>query len=273
MEEEIDDPGKLRWLISCDESGTNGARYYGFGSLWMKYQRRGDFARDFQLLREKHRYDYECKWSRVNRKSLPFTKELIEYFFKRRWLAFHCIIFRKSIVNKTFHDNDFDLAHRKHFTLLLTDKMRRCCESRPGRQQSFRVYVDPIASRYRKAHEAVEVIANNVLFQDFQEKKLVESVLVRDSKETPTIQLCDLLLGAVMEAWQQDAEKPEKDEIKLFIASHVGWDDLRSATFPTERKFNIWYFHDPTLGEREVRARPTRLKYPFINSMWDVAEA
>src|SRR5262245_880589 len=104
------DPGKLQWLISCDESGMNGTRYYGFGSLWMKYQRRGDFARDFQALRDKHGFTYECKWSRVTRKSLPFMKDAVEYFFMRHWLAFHCIIVRKGVVNKVFHRSDYDLA-------------------------------------------------------------------------------------------------------------------------------------------------------------------
>jgi hypothetical protein len=36
------------WLISCDESGTGGARYYGFGSLWMSWDRRGDFLEDLR---------------------------------------------------------------------------------------------------------------------------------------------------------------------------------------------------------------------------------
>ena len=40
----------VNWLVSCDESGFHGARFYGFGSLWMAWQRRGDFAADIQAL-------------------------------------------------------------------------------------------------------------------------------------------------------------------------------------------------------------------------------
>ena len=36
--------GKLSWHVACDESGVGGQKFYGFGSLWMKYQRRGDFV-------------------------------------------------------------------------------------------------------------------------------------------------------------------------------------------------------------------------------------
>ncbi|HAS8291232.1 TPA: hypothetical protein I7707_21285, partial [Vibrio vulnificus] len=48
--------GKLIWHVACDESGVDGQKYYGFGSLWMKYQRRGDFVRIIRELRDKHKY-------------------------------------------------------------------------------------------------------------------------------------------------------------------------------------------------------------------------
>lgn len=59
-----DDPpkGVVRWLISCDESGVHGARYYGFGTLWMAWQRRGEFAELIRELRQEHGYQHEIKW-------------------------------------------------------------------------------------------------------------------------------------------------------------------------------------------------------------------
>ena len=135
------------------------------------------------------------------------------------------------------------------------------------REHIFRIYVDPIASRYAKADEAVEVIANNVLHQVFEPKRPVDRVITRDSKETPTIQLCDLLLGAVMDGWQQDARSEAKIAVQKQIARHLGWNDLQADTYKTERKFNIWYFHDPTLGAREVGTRKVELRYPLPNIM------
>ncbi|EBD2439659.1 DUF3800 domain-containing protein [Salmonella enterica] len=48
--------------VACDESGTDGQRFYSFGSLWMKYQRSGDFAKLIRNVREKHEYFQEIKW-------------------------------------------------------------------------------------------------------------------------------------------------------------------------------------------------------------------
>lgn len=58
-----DDPprGVRRWLISCDETGVHGSRFYGFGSLWMPWQRRGDFAKLIDELRARHGYAWEIK--------------------------------------------------------------------------------------------------------------------------------------------------------------------------------------------------------------------
>lgn len=256
--------GKLRWLISCDESGVGGASYYGFGSLWMSWQRRGDFAREFRLLKEKHGYEYECKWNKCNNwNHLDFFLDTVDFFFRHRWLAFHCIIVRKGMVDKSLHKGDYDLARRKHFTMLLTRKIQQTIKARPNREHTFRIWADPIASRYQKADEAVEVIANNVLGQVFGDIRPVDTVITRNSKDTPPIQICDLLLGAVMDAWQQQARSETKAAIQQIIAENLGWPDLRADTFPSERKFNIWYFHDSTLGPREVETRAVNLKYPL----------
>ena len=177
-------PGVLRWLISCDESGTGGSPFYGFGTLWMNWQRRGEFATLIQELRAKHGYTYEIKWKKVSAKYLPFYRDLVETFFKTNWLHFHCLVVRQADVLLELHDRDWDLARRKHFTMLLTNKIRRCLDAHRDRDQTFRLWVDPIASRYKKADEAVEVITNNVLKKIFGEIRPVDKVLTRDSHDT-----------------------------------------------------------------------------------------
>lgn len=91
----------------------------------------------------------------------------------------------------------------------------------------------------------------------------VDKVLTRDSKETPSIMLCDLLLGAVMAAWQQKVESKAQLEIIQFIADHLGWTDLKADTWKIERKFNVWFFYDPSLGPRSATTREVKLKYPL----------
>lgn len=268
-EEDATHAGVSRWLISCDESGINGTKYYGFGTLWMRWQRRGDFAALVRDLRYRHRFPdiEEFKWNKVNLRFLPFYKHLVELFFRRRWLAFHCLVIRRAVVDKSRHNGDWDVARRKQLGLLLTNKIERCVRAHPDREQTFRVWTDPLPSRYAKAHEAMGVIANNALRRVLGERP-VDKVFEHDSREKPQIQLCDLLLGAVMEAWQQRAGAP-KLELARFIAEHLGWMDLRADTRAVERKFNIWYYK-PHGARREVSTRPVRLTYPLPprNGVW-----
>lgn len=257
----MNEKGKIRWLISCDESGTGGAAYYGFGTLWMRYQRRGDFARLVRALIHKHSYTGEIKWQKAHSKRyVAFYRELVDFFFRHPWMAFHCIVVRKGWVDKSFHKS-YDEARRKHFTKLVENKVLSCIRAHPGRVCSFRVWVDPIASSYKKADEAVEKIANNALENQLGAIRPVESVITKDSKSAFQIQLCDLLLGAVMNSWQQDASSPRKIALQSYIASYLGWSDLKADTYPHERKFNIWYMHDN--GPREAETRKVLLKYPL----------
>lgn len=265
MQERVESTGIRSWLIACDESGVHGSPHYGFGSLWLRWQRRGDFLADYYNLAQKHKFVDECNWSSANRKYfLPFYQDLITYFFQRKWLVFHCLICRKETVQKDiYHQNDWDLARRKHYTMLLTRKMRQALQTFPTRKHEFRVYVDPIASRYRKADEAMEIISNHILNQRFRDVSPVTSIVTKDSKKTPAIQVCDLLLGAVMETWQQRTTSSTKTAIRHSIAWHLGWDELDSDTMPKERKFNIWYFFDPTRETRKVKTRSVTLRYPY----------
>lgn len=256
--------GKLIWHVACDEFGMDGARYYGFGSLWMRWQRRGDFARDIRELRDRYEFFEEIKWNKANsKKYINFYEDLVDYFFRHSWLAFHCIVIRKAIVNKSFHDGDYDLARRKHFTKLISNKICAVLDAHPGRECEFRIEVDPIASRYKKADEALHKIANYQIRQELGLGEQIKSVVTKNSKESEQIQISDFFLGAVMAGWQGKASSASKLSMQKLVGGYLGWPDLLSDTKPWERKFNVWYFHDPTLGPREVETRDIHLRYPL----------
>lgn len=259
-----ENPGKLIWHVACDESGIDGQRFYGFGSLWMKYQRRGDFSRVIRELREKHNFYEEIKWQKAHSKRYAsFYHDLIDTFFKHPWLAFHCIVIEKSVVNKKLHDGDFDLARRKHFNKLITTKISNIIKAHPDRESFFRVEVDPIASRYKKADEEFHVIANNVLNRQHGRKDIINAVVTKDSKASENIQIADFFLGAVMSAYQGKASSEAKIQISNLVASYLGWQHLQNDTWSTERKFNIWYFYDKTRGLRDIETKSVKLKYPL----------
>jgi hypothetical protein len=81
--------------------------------------------------------------------------------------------------------------------MLLSNKIRRALKRHPTRRTFF-VWVDPIASSYKKADEAVEVIAKRIVAKTAAGNPPEIRVTTRESHDVRAIQLCDLLLGAVM---------------------------------------------------------------------------
>jgi hypothetical protein len=225
-------------------------------------ERRGDLIQRFDDLRLLHGYYYEAKWNRVNERSLPFITRLVECFFRARWLAFHCLVIRKADVNKALSGGNSDLAWRKAFTTVIADKCTRSAARQPDRLHTVRVWTDPIASSYRKADEAAQAIGRRMVRKRVGERCHLEYVTTHDSKGTPAIQLCDVLLGAVVTAWLQKGEGRFKAEARQWIAGHLGWPDLRGATSVGQPKFNLWYYWPRVSGPRQVWPRRVSLLYP-----------
>jgi hypothetical protein len=118
---------------------------------------------------------------------LPFFEALIDEFFRRNWLMFHCLLIGKSEVDLSFHENSWDLACRKHFTNLLANKIKRFAA--PGKH--YRIRVDPIHSSYAKADEVAEIILRNIMANapSLKGQDVIESVVTVDSKQSPGVQL------------------------------------------------------------------------------------
>lgn len=256
---------KLIWHIATDESGVSGKKFYGFGSLWMKYQRRGDFYKLISDLKVKHGHNDEIKWQKANsKKHFPFFEELIEIFFKHQWLAFHCIVVRKGMVNKSYHNGNYQVAMQKHFTSLIANKVISVLKAHPGRECHFRIDVDPLPFSYKKADEKFHRIANNIINKKTFRKDVIKKVMEKDSKTSFNIQIADFFLGAIMSAFQDEECSDQKILLSKKIASYLGWESLRHDTVHDERKLNIWYFFDPSENKpREVKTQPVKLKYPL----------
>ncbi len=253
-------PGHRNYLVFCDESGIDGQRYYGFGSLWMPHERRGDFAALISDLRARHRYTDEIKWTNVTRRSEALCRELIDAFFRAKWLMFHALIVRRGYSKKASHKS-FDEEKRKRFAMLVAAKVKFF--SGGDTTKAYHVRVDPLPSRYDKADEAAFKIAGAQLKKALGISPL-KTLHTRDSKETPGIQLADLLLGATLADWQEVATAPHKLRVRRHVAAQLGWGDLRADTHLREWKFNIWNFHDPTSGiPREVTSRLVTLTHPM----------
>ena len=264
--------GVVRRAIYCDESGIGGnLKHYGFGAIFMGYQRRGEFVAKIRELQQRYRRpDDEIKWNKFSKSHVAFYEALVDYFFAEPGLFFHCMVVERAWVDiRKYHSGSYDLARRKHFTQFLSNKLKRIAQVHHGREIWTKVYVDKLPSSYNKANEAIQVIANRSVQKAASLGGLarsvgpIDAVQECDSKDQFGIQLCDLMLGAVIDAWNCASSAAHKEHLKSHIAAHLGWPDLRSDTRPQERKFNIWWLTDQHKVERPVKTRDVKLRKPL----------
>ncbi|MEM1024293.1 MAG: DUF3800 domain-containing protein [Myxococcota bacterium] len=255
------------WLIACDESGIDGSnKFYGFGTLWLKHDRRGDISGLIKRAKDRHDVEGELKWNACDGRRSRLYIDLIDEFFERSWIAFHCLVVPRAIVDLRFHKRDrWREAWQKHFCLLLKKKMCRLVE-RHGPGQVCRVWVDRLPQRKANAHEVMEIISNYALEPD---NGIGCKVTQRGSHDVEVIQLCDVLLGCVLSAWQGKPINAKRQAVQDRLAAQLGWDDLRADTPTTEAKFNIWMLHPKGIAKSKRVARtravlrdapPTRLR-------------
>ncbi|WP_439291219.1 DUF3800 domain-containing protein [Lonepinella koalarum] len=250
------------WHLFCDESGISGKPYYAFGSLWCNEKFVGKLGSEIALLREKHHCTDEIKWQSANSKRYAeFYNDLINYFFKSDYLYFNCIIVQLAIVNKSFHNGNYETAKKKHFNALICNKITYSLSMNKNRR--FILSVDDLPFSYEKSDESMHIIANNIIRQKTGVENAITELREINSKQCVGVQLCDLLLGAVLSGYQKDSTSERKQVLSKLIAEYLGWDSLAYDTLQNEKKFNIWYFYDPTKGPRLVRSKETNLKYPM----------
>lgn len=236
----------------------------------MGYQRRGEFAAGITAIRALYSAADEIKWNKCSRKNLPFYKGIVDWFFQNGALLFHCmIVARRWVAVHDYHNGSYERAREKHFTKFLTNKVKRVIRENPGRLVSTRVYVDEMPSSYDKVDEVIEIVGNHMINKSLagmaEAIPAIDSVYECDSHEYNAIQVADLLLGAVIDTWNDRSTNEAKAALKRHIAGYLGWEDLKSDTRPTERKFNIWWLTDKVNpGDvRPVHTRPVTLRHPL----------
>jgi hypothetical protein len=253
-------PDYRNYLVYVDESGIHGKNpYYGWGTLWIPFERRGTLSLLLKTLKKEHGFEGEVKWNKVKPRSEAFACELIDAILVRNWMMFHAILLHRSdIKTKLFKGNVVE-ARLHHLSTLIRNKISYFGGGHADK--TYHLRVDPLPSPYRKEHEKIMNITNAMLVQSIGESKIT-SMDVVDSKGRAGVQIADLLLGAALSPWNavSDPNSP-KARVAKHLYSRLGWPDHRGGTFAREWKFNLWWL--ASAGEpRHAPGRPCRYHFP-----------
>lgn len=261
---ELDFPPDYRnYLIYVDESGIHsGSRYYGWGSLWIPAERRGDLSEILSVAKLKHRFQGEVKWSKLGDRSVDFACELIDEVLKRNWMMFHALLMPRSEIKVELFKGGLMEARLHHLSTFLRSKIEffgRGHLDKPPK--TYHIRVDPLPSVYAMEHEKISNITNAMLQQTVGSPKIT-SMHVVNSRHRAGVQVADLLLGAALARWQVDHRGGSaKDRVCGHLLSRIGWHDHVAGTYAHEWKFNLWWL--ASAGEpRHAPGRRCNFHFP-----------
>jgi hypothetical protein len=251
MREPDPTPTYKKLIVYGDESGVTGAKYQAYGSLWMPWERRGDFMRVLREVREAHGYEGGVALSASKAEGEGFALSLIDEVFRRRWLAFRCVITPAT---------DSDELRRLAFSALIRRRLRTIGDL-DKRELRLRLTK---ASRARDANGETTERAVHRLIGLEVDGKMERST--RPARSGAALEIVELLTSLVASDWEKKATSPQRRHLSDRAAENLGWSDLTADTDPSEWKFNIWYLEDPRT-ERPVERthRTVQLRLPLVD--------
>lgn len=219
----------MKYKIFCDESNhllNDKSNIMVNGAILIDEDRVIETNKYIKLLRHKHNYHNEIKWTKLINKQKAFYKELIEFFFKSEFTRFRATL----VVNKS--NQQYDNSNTTHddfyyevYYYTLRDYLYR--------DDKYKIYLDYKDTKGREKVKELKKVLTNERLSDID-------FYIIHSYESNIIQLCDLFIGAIGYKNRKDIE--HLSEIKKYIINQI---ELQCAyeivgTKPWVEKFNIF---------------------------------
>lgn len=222
--------------IYCDESNhleNDHRRYMVLGAIYCPIGALGDINQQLKTLKRKHSLpeNIEIKWTKVSPSRVDFFLDIIDYFFAEPSLRFRSVVIDKEQLTHDQHAQTHDDFYYKMYFLLLSRVLQPT--------NIYNIYLDIkdtlSAVKVEKLHD---VLSKNML--DF-DRSIIKRIQNVRSHEINTLQLADLLIGAIQFANRDDGESKAKKAVVERIKLHSSYSLLKS-TLPTEKKLNIFHW-------------------------------
>lgn len=225
--------------VFVDESNI-GNRYILIGGIWVSERYRPVLEDQIDKSRARTGHKYEFKWKRVKRISKSAYDDLISNLTPDREYGFNCVVIDQHSGAYRNLGKDFEDTFYNIYFLLLSRKIIPSC--------NYSVYADRRTSPLTNPMEDVRRRCNDWWHTKTGEKDdIIRTLEPVDSKSSPVMQLADLFLGAVGDAFNQQAKTDAKVDIQKLIEKFRGL-PLTTPSPSTERAFNVWVW-DPNTGE------------------------
>jgi hypothetical protein len=224
--------------IYIDESSQTNHRYLVLGGVGMKLTNEAQLRSLITAARLPELPEGEAKWTKVSKGKLAAYKRIVDVFFKNiESVHFHSLVVDTTLLDhQRFNAGSREIGFNKEIYQLAM-KFARLYD------YLFHVYPD-----YRETilkPEDLRVILNRGCLKKGDTRDWpFRRCQFRDSKDTPWLQLADILIGGI--AYRLNGHdkasnaSPSKSELSSYILSCAGVQDPFKST-AAAANFTIWH--------------------------------
>ncbi|OYU82471.1 MAG: RlfA protein [Flavobacterium sp. BFFFF2] len=211
----------------CDESchlENDGMPYMVISYVSCAFNQVKLHQQNIKILKEKHSFKNEIKWSSISKSKYNFYVELIEYFFAND-LQYRAIVVPKHKIKNNDFDQDFDDFYYKMYYQLLNHKMNM--------ENKYNIYLDIkdtlSANKVQKLKKILNIKYSSI-----------ENLQNIHSKESLLMQLTDVLMGAITYHLRGLNKVTAKTKLIEKIQKHTQL-PLNISTSKNFEKFNLFF--------------------------------
>jgi len=210
----------------CDESThlqNDGMPYMIIAYISTAYNQLKQHKEHIKLLKRKHKFTNEVKWSKVSKSQYPFYNDLIEYFFSTD-LKFRAVIVDKKQIDESLSEFTYDDFYYRMYYQLLFHKINP--------EYTYNIYLDiKDTNGQAKLRKLKDILRINHSVRNIQFIKSHESTLM---------QLTDLLMGAINYHIRGLNTVTAKTNLIRKIEQHTKI-SLKESTPKSAEKFNLFF--------------------------------
>lgn len=210
----------------CDESShllKDGHPYMLIAYVSVAYPQIKQHKAYIKLLKARHSFKGEIKWSNVSKYKYKFYADVIDYFFATD-LMFRAVIVSKDQIDETRKDYSYQDFYYRMYYQLLYHKM--------DFKSVYNIYLDiKDTNSQNKLKKLSEILQHQLTIRNIQ--------FIR-SNESYLLQMADLLVGAINYHIRGLNKVIAKNKLISKIQSHSKI-SLEKSTPKSANKFNLFF--------------------------------
>lgn len=219
--------------IYCDESRHTNQddSFMVIGALSCHRDNKEKIYKSIYSIQKMYNTWSEFGWKTISPNRKDFYWDLMAFFVSENDLFFRCITADKRLLNHDLYNHgDSELGFYKLYYQMLIHWL----------QSSYRhyIYLDWQQNQDRNRF----AVLRDILRRKLTGKAKIVCLEPISSKDSPLIQLTDLLIGAIGYAWNGKTNSQIKTQFCQDLANRVNLPALNVATKLSARKFNIFNF-------------------------------